>query len=58
MKVASSALGKFLVGEDGKTLYIFKKDSPGVERVQRRLRLELAAVPRDGQRHAQGATMA
>jgi len=26
--VASGAAGKFLTGEDGKTLYIFKKDSP------------------------------
>jgi len=27
--VATGALGKFLAGEDGKTLYIFKKDSAG-----------------------------
>ena len=28
--VASGAPGKFLTGEDGKTLYVFKKDGPGV----------------------------
>jgi predicted lipoprotein with Yx(FWY)xxD motif len=30
VKVATAAVGKFLTGEDGKTLYIFKKDTtPG-----------------------------
>ena len=28
--VATGTVGKFLAGEDGKTLYVFKKDSPGV----------------------------
>jgi len=29
VKVASASVGKFLTGEDGKTLYVFKDDRPG-----------------------------
>jgi len=29
IKVATASIGKFLTGEDGKTLYMFKNDTPG-----------------------------
>jgi len=29
IKVATASVGKFLTGEDGKTLYMFKDDTPG-----------------------------
>ena len=42
--VASGAVGAYLTGEDGKTLYIFTPDSKDSEHMRRRVRDEVAAA--------------
>ncbi len=51
--VATGAVGSFLTGEDGKTLYIFTPDSTNTDRVRRQVRRQLAAVHHLERRHAQ-----